>query len=287
MNNGSKSPRAIGAPNNAAALVQVWLDGPDGRIGRALLAGSHPVAQVQLARAQVVVATNIFDASQALALCERAEKSGFEGHLVFVSSLAERRHERWGAPLADDWKGEPWPDDQYGQGKRSARELLQSRFDRVTTLLLPRLLFGDGVRRRWRDLAAWIRTTGVLPVPGSGDQRCSAIGIEDTAGLLAAVCAARDGDISRLGHRTFAVGPPPDLQLPTVAMLLESFADGANLSYRSAKTHANEPVGLSTLFSAGAEVCDCAAVHRVVTGLRWTLALDVCRQIGADLDDRV
>ncbi len=248
-----------------------WIDAPDGRIGQALqqtCIGAHLTDQ--LSKAQFVVAARIFGSDDAQAAMDRANEHGFAGRWVLISSLAERRYERWRLPEPRQWADEPWPEDEYGVGKRRGRELLERNAPgKVTTLLLPALLARDDRRRHWASLAEQVDTLGHAWTPGSGGQRSGLVTPADIARIIAAVVTT-DGSIEPV----LQVGPPAPA---VVSDLIEAYLTGAG---RAVKWRPHPDANHRQPLSPADETCDASALHAAFATLCWDDPELVCLEMG-------
>ncbi|GEM_PF-2995870 len=257
---------------------RVAVFGAHGRIGEGLLARYRDRAQVDDATAcDGAVHVRLFTAADAERACRQVDDRGDRIPVVFISSLAERCSDRWMAPEPDDWAAEPWPADDYGRGKREAREVLEELWPGpVRTLLLGPIVAGSSTRTRLSRFVDDARLHGEAIGPGDGNQRIGVVTLGDVVRLV-------DLALRRVhdGHEAFQVGPD---QPVTAAELIGSLLGGAGYAGRWRAAGADIA---GSPWSAGDEIANTGRLQAVFPSMTWDDPLLELQQLGrrlADLD---
>ena len=260
--------------------MKLWLDAPDGRVGSAIAAtlcdadsGQRQDLAAEFGDANALVLARVFGPQDVAPIITAAVHSGFSGPVILMSSLAERRYERWSLSEPSNWADEPWPDDSYGVAKRRARERLQEAgIGPVVSLLLPALLSDAGPRAPWSTLLQDTKRDGFAKLPGTGQQLSGAISLADVALVTVSL-------VSQAPSRsaTYQVGPP----CPTpVTELVEAFLLGAGVvAPLRAWPHASHRGPLAPVD----EVCNADRLRLALPELQWQDPRGVCRRLGARL----
>lgn len=269
------------ATTNAQTLPRVWLDAADGRIGRALLDALCDAPKTNdMSSAQVLVLCRVLNSEDAQLVVDQTVTAGFSGPLILISALAERRYERWQTPEPADWSNEPWPDDDYGIGKRQARAVLeQAGIGPVCTLLLPALLTDGGPRAPWSTVLRQARADGHVQLPGDGIQLSGAVTVADVARVVARIVQSTLS--SQVCESTaYQVGPREGT---AVSSLYASFLSGAGLSVEL-RTQ-SDPDHRGALAPVD-ELCNASRLHAALPDMIWDDPRQACEQLGAALAAR-
>lgn len=206
-----------------------------------------------LAGADAVVDLCGFTAADAEALVQAARVSGrADLRLVAASSVAERPLSHWSEP---ELASSPLPEDAYGLGKRQYTEfLLQNWPGPVLCVMLPNLIQVDPVDPRLQQWWREARTTGVIRIPGSGQQRVALLPIDVAADLV-----VRLVPLHAITGRLAVACPQP----PTVAGL-------ATALFGAMTPMPAQQLGAAAgLFSGGPELLALGALKAALPDFAW------------------